>query len=608
MQPTVPRILTDQQKAILETKGDIKINAVAGSGKTTTVLEYARTRPKGSRILYLAFNKSVRDEARRRFDTEGLSHVDVETAHSLAFRYIMRGSRLELAPFGYKTHEIASILGLSSSGERHAEFLAANHIGKMAAYFCNGALNRVHEIEPEALWSESKALAFSRQNRDFLVAQTRQLLAKMDRGELPVTHDFYLKKFQLAHPRLPYDYILFDEGQDASAVMLDVFMSQPAVKVIVGDRHQQIYRWRFAVNAMEKVDFATKDLTGSFRFGPDVAALASAVLGWKTHLSETPPVQLTGLGKSEKAGPVKATLGRSNLGLLLRAIDFVSDRKKPRKLYFEGNFNSYTYADDGASLYDVLNLKMGRKSQIKDALLKEMRSVEDLKAYIDKSEDHQLGMMLEVVEEYGDKVPALIKQIRTHHVEDGKKHEADMIFSTVHRAKGMEYDVVHLIDDFVSEQKVQSFVPRITKGEVQEEAVVEEINLLYVAATRTRHTLLIPEDLWPEGLKDSPNIKVLSKAVAPEPKVRISRKDVPKVRSEQVRTIPKPGEAINKRVPSHITSQQPDGAYMPWKKADDLRLEELVEQGMPLREIARLFGRTRNAIAARVKKLGLDGD
>jgi superfamily I DNA and RNA helicase len=52
--------LTQQQKDIIRSTGNIKINAVAGSGKTTTVIEYAKSRPPGSRILYLAFNKSVK--------------------------------------------------------------------------------------------------------------------------------------------------------------------------------------------------------------------------------------------------------------------------------------------------------------------------------------------------------------------------------------------------------------------------------------------------------------------------------------------------------------------------------------------------------------------
>jgi hypothetical protein len=60
-----------------------------------------------------------------------------------------------------------------------------------------------------------------------------------------------------------------------------------------------------------------------------------------------------GKGSSTKT---KATLARTNLGLLVRAITFITEHPEVNKLYFEGNINSYTYADDGASLYDVLNL------------------------------------------------------------------------------------------------------------------------------------------------------------------------------------------------------------------------------------------------------------
>jgi superfamily I DNA/RNA helicase len=48
---------------------------------------------------------------------------------------------------------------------------------------------------------------------------------------------------------------LFDEGQDASPAMLAIFLKQKGVKVIVGDTHQQIYAWRYAVNSLAKADF-----------------------------------------------------------------------------------------------------------------------------------------------------------------------------------------------------------------------------------------------------------------------------------------------------------------------------------------------------------------
>ena len=63
---------------------------------------------------------------------------------------------------------------------------------------------------------------------------------------------------------------------------------------------------------------------------------------------------------------VHAILGRTNLGLLLKAIETVTENKKLKSLYFEGNINSYTYADEGASLYDVLNLHNGKRKLIRN--------------------------------------------------------------------------------------------------------------------------------------------------------------------------------------------------------------------------------------------------
>ena len=76
--------LTKEQKEIINSNGNIRINAIAGSGKTTTVIEYAASRPKEAKILYLVFNKSVKTEAIHKFQQKGLKNVKVETAHSLA--------------------------------------------------------------------------------------------------------------------------------------------------------------------------------------------------------------------------------------------------------------------------------------------------------------------------------------------------------------------------------------------------------------------------------------------------------------------------------------------------------------------------------------------
>ncbi len=217
--------LTSEQQAIISSSGNIKINAVAGSGKTTTVIEYAASRPKDSRILYLAFNKSVKIEAVKKMEARGLKNVKVETAHSLAYKHIVFKHNYKVRVLGYKTNEIADILGLQGNGEKHYEYVVANHINKFVAYFCNSDKQKIQDLNYLDTITDAKARIFIKNCYSFLAIQTRVFLAKMDRGEIDITHDFYLKKFQLSNPVLPYDYILFDEGQDASAAMLHVFCS-----------------------------------------------------------------------------------------------------------------------------------------------------------------------------------------------------------------------------------------------------------------------------------------------------------------------------------------------------------------------------------------------
>jgi hypothetical protein len=401
--------LTEEQIAILSSKGDIKINAVAGSGKTTTMIEYARSRPATSNILYLAFNKTVKLEAQKKFTAKRLRNVKVETAHSLAYGHVVPVYGYAVKHQGYKLHELAELLGLTGNGEKHAEYILANHIGKFLTYYCNSDKESISELNYLDTVHDYKAQYFVKNTYKYIEQKVMDLFRKMDRREIEATHDFYLKKFQLLKPELDYDYILFDEGQDASAAMLDIFLKQKACKVIVGDTHQQIYGWRFAVNSLQQVNFPAFHLSSSFRFGTSIADLANKVLSLKSYLNEKPEININGKGSGEKDGG-KAVIGRTNLGLLLKAIAYVTNNEV-KKLYFEGNINSYTYADEGASLYDVLNLHNQKRDYIRDKLIAAMKSMDDLEDYVKKTEDVQLGMLVDIVRE-------LWKQYSQNHSEN----------------------------------------------------------------------------------------------------------------------------------------------------------------------------------------------
>jgi len=593
--------LTREQIDIINSSGNIKINAVAGSGKTTTIIEYARSRPKGSRILYLAFNKSVKTEAKKRFAEQGLHQVKVETAHSLAYKYVVFDSHYTVRPQAYRTHEMVEILKIKARGEKHEEFILANHINKFVAYFCNSDKKKVKELNYLDIVFDKKARDFAKKYYAFIESRARELLSKMDKGDIDITHDFYLKKFQLSCPKLPYDYILFDEGQDASPAMLDVFLMQNAVKVIVGDTHQQIYGWRHAVNSLEKADFKIYHLTASFRFSQDIADLATGVLKWKNHLAETPPVNITG-NSTAKPNKMKAVLARTNLGLLLKAIEYVMEKKNVRQIYFEGNINSYTYADEGASLYDVLNLYYGKNEIIKDPLIRQMKSLYELEDYIEKTEDVQLAMMVEIVREYGYQIPQIIRELKAKHVENDEKEKAEMIFSTVHRCKGMEYDSVQIVNDFITEEKLEKTKTDAKQEEINKAKLNEEINLLYVAVTRAKNRLYIPEALMPKGLPHSPQIHILKDTTAETKTERIPVKSI--------REFSLSGEKDwLKKEKSHIYDElrkQHKDAYKPWSQALDDELTIMYCEGVNIKDMAKHFGRTKSAILSRIIKLELE--
>lgn len=586
--------LTKEQHDIINSTGNIKINAVAGSGKTTTVIEYAKTRPNESKILYLAFNKSVKLEAIRKFEKQGLSYVKVETAHSLAYKHIVFANRYSVKAQGYKTNELVEILNLQGNGEKHAEYIIANHINKFVAYFCNSDKRKVQELNYLDIVNDDNAKEFVSALYPYIEKQTRIFLDKMNKGEIEITHDFYLKKFQLSNPILHYDFILFDEGQDASPAMLDVFLKQNATKVIVGDTHQQIYGWRYAVNSLEKADFQTFYLSTSFRFSQDIANLAVDILQWKKHFTSHKPFVITGKGAT-RGHKVKAVIARTNLGLLLKAIEYITEKENIKNIYFEGNINSYTYAEDGASLYDILKLYNGQKTTIKDKLIKEMKDIEELESYIEKTEDAQLAMMLEVVKEYGNEIPKIIQSIKDKHIDNNDKESAEIIFSTVHRCKGMEYDTVQIVNDFINEEKIEKIKTEFKTTEASIAKINEEINLLYVAVTRTKNSVYIAETLMPKNFPKSSQIHWT------KVKSEVDKSEVPANKSNS--SPPKPKEF--KKL-SETTQNQATDAYQPWTKELDKELKTMFLEGISLKDMAIYFGRTKGAVGSRIKKLELE--
>src|SRR5271154_3218059 len=99
-----PMNLTAEQQTICQAAHDLgessslKIQAFAGTGKTTTLAAVAESLPQ-RKFLYLVFNRAAADEAELKMP----ANVTVRTAHALAFRsvgYIYK-SRLAGSPWAW---------------------------------------------------------------------------------------------------------------------------------------------------------------------------------------------------------------------------------------------------------------------------------------------------------------------------------------------------------------------------------------------------------------------------------------------------------------------------------------------------------------------------
>ncbi len=232
-----------------------------------------------------------------------------------------------------------------------------------------------------------------------------------------------------------------------------------------------------------------------------------------------------------------------------------------------------------------------------------MKDFNDLEEYVKKTEDVELGLMMEIVLEYGNDIPDIIDEIKLKHVDNDEKAKAQMIFSTVHRCKGLEYDVVHLVNDFINEEKVIKNKLETDLNPALLPKVNEEINLLYVAITRTRNRLHIPDDLMPNNFPPSPHIQILNTGLddtegfdgAPLT-ISSSKKD----------TVREKIEEAEKAYTYEEVRKEHQSAYLPWTQGLDDELTIMYCEGIPVADLAKHFGRTRGAIQSRIKRLELD--
>jgi len=467
------KLTNEQLKAVelFKTSSSLKINAFAGTGKTSTLVAIAKSTSKSG--LYLAFNKSIAAEASAKFPRS----VDCRTTHSLAFRTIAGRYHGDMAKLTQPLHgnRVAHLLqieemvvGNITLTPRSLAYLTAKTVQR----FCQSGNDKVL-VRHVPLTGKLKTLdaKYREEFTEYVSKLAAHLWDRMvdPKDEAPLGHDGYLKLWSLSAPRLDYDFILLDEAQDTNEAVLSVLRRQESHLTLVGDRHQQIYEWRGAVNAMASVETdAEAVLTQSFRFGASVAAAATSILRvlGESRTVLGAPTRDTRIAAAGKTGTI---LCRTNAGVVTVVINALADNRRPHVVGGVGDLIQM--------LKDVSKLKASIPPDCPEFFgFKDWAEVVD---FAKSDEGESLRSFVGIVTAYGEST--LIAKLESVSREEDA---ADLIVSTGHKAKGREWDSVTLFSDFE---------PRLSKDVPPKPVLTpEEARLLYVAATRARKLLVVP--------------------------------------------------------------------------------------------------------------------
>ena len=490
-------ILTEEQKQILSTKTDMVIEARAGTGKTTTLIEFSLQEEKDKK-LYLAFNKSISEEAKVKFADRKVKNISISTAHGLAYKSIIIGKQYKLG-YNLSTYHLAK--HLKTTGTQAANKIVTHSIRKFDI-FCNSAVDSVDDIVYKDYIDLERSSKFYSEHRSSVDKYAKQIWDDMVSKKLDCTHSFYLKLYQLSKPVLNQDIIMLDEAQDANPVILDIFFNQKCRKVMVGDNHQAIYSWRGAINALKLApeNWSKLQLTESFRFPQEIADLGLEVLSFKEGKEESfdfSKLRLIGKGTSTKI-ETKAIISRSNIALLEKMIVSKNLYRKP---FVEGGLDSLLQTNSGVSLTDIFYLKRGEKDKIQNFFVKNFKTLDELLDYYEDVDDQSINSFCNFIKKFENSLLVELDALKKR-LSDSKEY-ADYIFSTIHKAKGNEWDEVTILSPDNFEDGFPIKVPNaITqKGrdgkvinieltdeekEIKRKQWIEELNIYYVAVTRAK--------------------------------------------------------------------------------------------------------------------------
>lgn len=496
-----------QQKAyyswVAQGKGSAELIAVAGAGKTTTLVNGCRLMT-GS-VAAVAYNKKIATEMENKLIRNNLKHVRCGTAHSFGFsawRY-QTGGTFELdeqrkwqeieAALSTPVHlrgfvkKLVSLAKQRAVGTRVApDNAVSNHWMDIVDHFDLGyelADETSYETSLEDLIAEG--IIYARKALDHSCKIARDLCDFDDLIYMPLKSDGRMWQ---------NDWLLVDEAQDTNPARRALYrkMLKPGGRaVFVGDPGQAIYGFTGADNdslelLRKEFGCSTLPLTVTFRCPKSVVTLAKT---WVSHIESHPnngEGSVTKLPYAKLLADVNqlkssdAILCRNTRPLVELAFALI---RKGKACHVEGK-------EIGRGLIALTNRwKLTGLEALRNKLTAFMDK--EVKKLLAKGKEQtaaglsdRVGTLLVIAEAMpvGSNVADLRLKIESMFADtpDGKPAD-NLTLSTVHKSKGREWKNVYLLGR-------NKYMP--SNFARQPWQMQQEDNLCYVAVTRAMENLI----------------------------------------------------------------------------------------------------------------------
>lgn len=485
---------TEHQKAIFEFIkngiGHAVIEAVAGSGKTTTIVKALDLTPIDADVAFVAFNTHIAKELKKRAP----KHVHVSTLHSLGLlnirNFIGKQPKIEEDKLGTLMEpKFPVILPEDKESELYAIMKANRSINfqKRLAMRKLVSIAKSVLVDPEdgnavLEMIDRYNVEIDGDNLDELVNYLPELLDLCAKDTSVIDFDDMLwLPIVLNMPLKQFDFLMVDEAQDMNSCQIEFILK--SIKddgriIAVGDRKQSLYAFRGAdsdaiPNIIKALDATVLPLSITFRCPSSHVELAQKLVP-QIEARENAPVgqiiQLEYFDLVQRLQVEDMVICRTNAPLIAPAFECIRQGKKAvirgkdigaSLVAMIKKFETHDLATFDVSLGEYFekeyNRLLARGKEMQALLLQD--KVETLKT-----------IMAEV-----STVAELINKIQML-FDDGT---SGIIFSSVHRAKGLEANNVYLLrPDLMPHPKAKKDYER-----------EQELNCLYVAITRSKDTL-----------------------------------------------------------------------------------------------------------------------